>query len=72
MAYDVGPVPSCEAWTEFTHSTKASFLGKMEYGSGGGGTSGGGGGGDHDPSDPQRRKKRYHRHTALQIQKLES
>ncbi|KAJ6411185.1 hypothetical protein OIU84_007862 [Salix udensis] len=45
----------------------------MEYGSGGGGTSGGGGGGgDHDPSDPQRRKKRYHRHTALQIQKLES
>ncbi|KAF9667494.1 hypothetical protein SADUNF_Sadunf15G0028800 [Salix dunnii] len=42
----------------------------MEYGSGGGGTSGGGG--DHDPSDPQRRKKRYHRHTALQIQKLES
>ncbi|KAJ6868356.1 homeobox-leucine zipper protein HDG11 [Populus alba x Populus x berolinensis] len=43
----------------------------MEYGSVGGGTSGGGGG-DHDPSDPQRRKKRYHRHTALQIQKLES
>lgn len=43
----------------------------MEYGSVGGGTSGGGGG-DHDPSDPQRRRKRYHRHTALQIQKLES
>lgn len=40
----------------------------MEYGSGGGS----GSGGDHDASDPQRRKKRYHRHTAHQIQKLES
>ncbi|EEF34449.1 homeobox-leucine zipper protein HDG11 [Ricinus communis] len=49
----------------------------MEYGSlgGGGGSSGAGGsgsGGDHDPSDLQRRKKRYHRHTANQVQKLES
>ncbi|WCJ34745.1 Homeobox-leucine zipper protein HDG11 [Euphorbia peplus] len=44
----------------------------MEYSSLGGGDGGGGGGsggGDHDPSD--RRKKRYHRHTANQIQKLE-
>uniref|UniRef100_A0A2C9WGD2 Uncharacterized protein n=1 Tax=Manihot esculenta TaxID=3983 RepID=A0A2C9WGD2_MANES len=32
----------------------------------------GGGSGDHDPSDPHRRKKRYHRHTANQIQKLEA
>ncbi|KAG8661322.1 homeobox-leucine zipper protein HDG11 [Manihot esculenta] len=40
----------------------------MEYGSGGSG----GGSGDHDPSDPHRRKKRYHRHTANQIQKLEA
>ncbi|KAJ4713609.1 Homeobox-leucine zipper protein [Melia azedarach] len=28
-------------------------------------------GGDHNGSDPQRRKKRYHRHTAHQIQRLE-
>ncbi|XP_030541266.1 homeobox-leucine zipper protein HDG11-like isoform X1 [Rhodamnia argentea] len=33
---------------------------------------GGGSGGDHDGSDPQRRKKRYHRHTAHQIQRLEA
>ncbi|XP_008240378.1 PREDICTED: homeobox-leucine zipper protein HDG11 [Prunus mume] len=39
----------------------------MEFGSGGGA----GSGGDHDASDSQRRKKRYHRHTANQIQKLE-
>ncbi|KAJ9167524.1 hypothetical protein P3X46_022170 [Hevea brasiliensis] len=46
----------------------------MEYGSVGGGSGGGGSasGGDHDPSDPQRRKKRYHRHTANQIQNLEA
>ncbi|KAE8726567.1 Homeobox-leucine zipper protein MERISTEM L1 [Hibiscus syriacus] len=42
----------------------------MDYGSGGGG--GSGSGGDHDPSDPSRRKKPYHRHTAHQIQRLES
>ncbi|XVE57206.1 hypothetical protein DITRI_Ditri04bG0072900 [Diplodiscus trichospermus] len=42
----------------------------MEYGSGGGG--GSGSGGDHDSSDPSRRKKRYHRHTAHQIQRLEA
>ncbi|KAK3224660.1 hypothetical protein Dsin_004522 [Dipteronia sinensis] len=42
----------------------------MEFGSGGGG--GSGSGGDHDASDSQRRKKRYHRHTAHQIQRLES
>ncbi|KAJ8554080.1 hypothetical protein K7X08_024758 [Anisodus acutangulus] len=43
----------------------------MEYGSGG--TSSGGGGADpHDASDPHRRKKRYHRHTANQIQRLEA
>ncbi|XP_040997631.1 homeobox-leucine zipper protein HDG11-like [Juglans microcarpa x Juglans regia] len=38
----------------------------MEYG--------GGDGGDHHDAffDPQRRKKRYHRHTAHQIQKLEA
>ncbi|XP_028805536.1 homeobox-leucine zipper protein HDG11-like, partial [Neltuma alba] len=49
----------------------------MEYGSGGGG----GSPGDHhhhhhhllhDGSDSQRNKKRYHRHTANQIQRLES
>lgn len=40
----------------------------MEYASGGGS----GAGGDNDASDAQRRKKRYHRHTANQIQKLES
>ncbi|KAI6694292.1 hypothetical protein NL676_022002 [Syzygium grande] len=33
---------------------------------------GGGSGGDHDGSEPQRRKKRYHRHTAHQIQRLEA
>ncbi|XP_055826666.1 homeobox-leucine zipper protein HDG11 [Solanum dulcamara] len=45
----------------------------MEYagtGSGGGGTSSGGD--PHDASDPHRRKKRYHRHTANQIQRLEA
>ncbi|TXG50957.1 hypothetical protein EZV62_023481 [Acer yangbiense] len=42
----------------------------MEFGIGGGG--GSGSGGDHDASDSQRRKKRYHRHTANQIQRLES
>ncbi|KAL4347679.1 hypothetical protein GQ457_17G026850 [Hibiscus cannabinus] len=42
----------------------------MDYGSGGGG--GSGSGGDHDTSDPSRRKKPYHRHTAHQIQRLES
>lgn len=36
----------------------------MEFGSGSGG--------DHDGSDPHRRKKRYHRHTAHQIQRLEA
>ncbi|KAE8709642.1 Homeobox-leucine zipper protein MERISTEM L1 [Hibiscus syriacus] len=41
----------------------------MDYGSGGGGS---GSGGDHDASDPSRRKKPYHRHTANQIQRLES
>ncbi|GLT74162.1 hypothetical protein SLA2020_459760 [Shorea laevis] len=40
----------------------------MEFGSGGGS----GSPGDHDASDPQRRKKRYHRHTANQIQRLEA
>lgn len=46
----------------------------MEYAGtgGGGGTSSGGGGDPHDASDPQRRKKRYHRHTANQIQRLEA
>ncbi|GMI99485.1 homeodomain GLABROUS 11, HOMEODOMAIN GLABROUS 11, ENHANCED DROUGHT TOLERANCE 1 [Hibiscus trionum] len=42
----------------------------MDYGGGGGG--GSGSGGDHDASDPSRRKKPYHRHTAHQIQRLES
>ncbi|XP_051117026.1 homeobox-leucine zipper protein HDG11 [Andrographis paniculata] len=42
-------------------------------GGGGGGSSGGGGGGDsHDGSDSQRKSKRYHRHTAHQIQRLEA
>ncbi|KAL0417315.1 UNVERIFIED_CONTAM: Homeobox-leucine zipper protein HDG11 [Sesamum latifolium] len=42
----------------------------MEFSSGGGG---GSSGGDHqDASDPHRRKKRYHRHTANQIQRLEA
>ncbi|KAL1823607.1 hypothetical protein ACET3Z_010385 [Daucus carota] len=41
----------------------------MEFGSAG---AGGGSGDDHyDAFDPYRRKKRYHRHTADQIQKLE-
>ncbi|XP_073152792.1 homeobox-leucine zipper protein HDG11-like isoform X2 [Henckelia pumila] len=41
----------------------------MEFSGGGGGSSGG----DHpDGSDPHRRRKRYHRHTAHQIQTLES
>lgn len=31
-----------------------------------------GSGDDHDGSDPQRKKKRYHRHTAHQIQRLEA
>ncbi|KDP45798.1 hypothetical protein JCGZ_17405 [Jatropha curcas] len=46
----------------------------MEYGSGGGGDGGAGSpsGGDHDLSESQRRKKRYHRHTANQIQQLEA
>ncbi|CAI0400189.1 unnamed protein product [Linum tenue] len=54
----------------------------MEYSSvglggvlgGGGGGNGSGPSGDHDssPADPQRKKKRYHRHTATQIQKLEA
>ncbi|CAA0820961.1 Homeobox-leucine zipper protein HDG11 [Striga hermonthica] len=39
----------------------------MEFGGGGRG----GGGGGHDTSDPHRSKKRYHRHTAHQIQRLE-
>ncbi|GFP88479.1 homeobox-leucine zipper protein hdg11 [Phtheirospermum japonicum] len=43
----------------------------MEFSSGGGGASSGGD--HHDASDPHgRRKKRYHRHTAHQIQRLES
>ncbi|KAK1404528.1 Homeodomain GLABROUS 11 [Heracleum sosnowskyi] len=40
----------------------------MEFGSGAGG---GSGDDNHDILDPHRRKKRYHRHTANQIQKLE-
>lgn len=40
----------------------------MEFGSGAGG---GSGDDNHDVLDPHRRKKRYHRHTANQIQKLE-
>ncbi|XP_057951912.1 homeobox-leucine zipper protein HDG11-like isoform X2 [Malania oleifera] len=39
----------------------------MEYGGGGGGS-----GGDHDSADSHTRKKRYHRHTAHQIQRLEA
>ncbi|NP_001313868.1 homeobox-leucine zipper protein HDG11-like [Gossypium hirsutum] len=42
----------------------------MDCGSGGVGASGSGG--DHDSSDLSRRKKPYHRHTAHQIQRLES
>ncbi|XP_039046407.1 homeobox-leucine zipper protein HDG11-like [Hibiscus syriacus] len=41
----------------------------MDYGNGGGGS---GSGGDHDSSDPSRLRKPYHRHTAHQIQLLES
>ncbi|XP_058078884.1 homeobox-leucine zipper protein ROC8-like [Magnolia sinica] len=46
----------------------------MEGGSSGGGPAAGGGGSGDDPdvSDPSRKKKRYHRHTARQIQELES
>ncbi|XP_068662098.1 homeobox-leucine zipper protein ROC8-like [Aristolochia californica] len=43
----------------------------MEGGSSGGGA-GGGSGDDPDVGDPHKRKKRYHRHTARQIQELES
>ncbi|TYG43183.1 hypothetical protein ES288_D12G317300v1 [Gossypium darwinii] len=42
----------------------------MDCGSGGVGATGSGG--DHDSSDLSRRKKPYHRHTAHQIQRLES
>ncbi|XP_077234592.1 homeobox-leucine zipper protein HDG11-like [Tasmannia lanceolata] len=42
----------------------------MDGGSTGG--AGGGSGDDVDVSDPQRKKKRYHRHTARQIQELEA
>ncbi|KAJ8646867.1 hypothetical protein MRB53_008615 [Persea americana] len=38
----------------------------------GGSSSGGGAGDDPDASDPHRKKKRYHRHTARQIQALEA
>lgn len=38
----------------------------------GGSSSGGGAGDDPDASDPHRKKKRYHRHTARQIQELEA
>ncbi|XP_057812389.1 homeobox-leucine zipper protein HDG11-like isoform X2 [Salvia miltiorrhiza] len=41
----------------------------MEFSGGGGGSSGGD---DHDHPDSHRGKKRYHRHTAHQIQRLES
>ncbi|TKY61115.1 Homeobox-leucine zipper protein HDG11 [Spatholobus suberectus] len=41
----------------------------MEYGSGGGGSQSPG---EQDGSDSQERRKRYHRHTANQIQRLES
>ncbi|KVI07878.1 Homeobox, conserved site-containing protein [Cynara cardunculus var. scolymus] len=46
----------------------------MELAIGGGGGVGGSGGDDHhdQPSDPNRDKKRYHRHTAEQIQLLEA
>nr|GLL35367.1 homeobox-leucine zipper protein HDG11 [Ipomoea trifida] len=44
----------------------------MEFGGGAGGSSGSGSGDHHDPSDRNRNKKRYHRHTANQIQRLES
>lgn len=46
----------------------------MEYGSGGGGGGGGGSGSGGEPhdSDPHQRKKRYHRHSAHQIQRLEA
>ncbi|KAK5778139.1 hypothetical protein PVK06_046106 [Gossypium arboreum] len=44
----------------------------MDCGSGGGGLGASGSGGDHDSSDLSRRKKPYHRHTAHQIQRLES
>ncbi|KAE9467032.1 hypothetical protein C3L33_01059, partial [Rhododendron williamsianum] len=52
----------------------------MEYGIGGGSGDGSGSDDHHhhphtheeDASDPNRRKKRYHRHTAYQIQKLEA
>lgn len=37
-----------------------------------GGSSSGGAGDDQDASDPHRKKKRYHRHTARQIQELEA
>ncbi|XWS50919.1 hypothetical protein CRYUN_Cryun12cG0131900 [Craigia yunnanensis] len=43
----------------------------MEFGSGSGGGGGNGSGGDQNASDPSRRKKRYYRHTAHQIQRLE-
>ncbi|KAG9457672.1 hypothetical protein H6P81_002180 [Aristolochia fimbriata] len=49
----------------------------MEGGSSGGGAGGGSGAGtgsgdDPDVGDPHKRKKRYHRHTARQIQELEA
>ncbi|EPS57394.1 hypothetical protein M569_17424, partial [Genlisea aurea] len=45
----------------------------MEFSGGGGGGGGGGsvGGDNQDVSDPHQRKKKYHRHTADQIQRLE-
>ncbi|KAJ8752539.1 hypothetical protein K2173_004827 [Erythroxylum novogranatense] len=47
-------------------------VGAGGLGDGGGSSGGGSGSGDHDSSDPQKRKKRYHRHTAYQIQRLDS
>ncbi|KAL3835296.1 hypothetical protein ACJIZ3_010032 [Penstemon smallii] len=44
----------------------------MEFSAGGGGGAGSSGGDPLDASDPHRRKKRYHRHTAHQIQRLEA
>ncbi|KAF8111322.1 hypothetical protein N665_0076s0300 [Sinapis alba] len=51
-----------------------SFVGVGGSGSGGDGGGGSGGGSQqhHDGSETDRKKKRYHRHTAQQIQRLES
>ncbi|KAG8388503.1 hypothetical protein BUALT_Bualt02G0132400 [Buddleja alternifolia] len=44
----------------------------MDFSIGGGGAGGSSGGDHHDASNPHRSKKRYHRHTANQIQRLEA